>query len=73
VLGNVFRDGLAPEDRRLEHVALSTEQSFFLRARAGGDRGDGDALDLALAVNHRVDRLDVTVGQGGGLFRQAEI
>ena len=38
-----------------------------------GDRHLGNALDLALAVNLRVDGLGVAVGELGGVFRLAEI
>ena len=71
--GHVVGDGLAPEDGGLEDVGFVDGAELFLAGAGGRDRDLEDAFDLGFFVNHRVDGLDVAVGEGRGHFGEAEV
>ena len=71
--GHVVGDGLAPKYGGLEDVGFIDGAEFFLASAGGRDRDLEDALDLGFFVNHRIDGLDVAVGEGRGDFGEAEI
>ena len=70
-LGNLD-DRFAPEDGGSKHVRLVHGEQALVAAHRGGEGDPGDALDLALLVDHRVerDRLAVLLVAA---FRRAEI
>ena len=73
VLGEVFGDNSTPQDRSLEHVGFVDRTDAVAACFSGIDCDLGDAFDFAGLVDHRVDRLLLTVFECGGGFGLTEI
>ena len=55
-LAGNFDHRLTPQHGGCEHICFVDREQLFLAAHRGGECDAGDALDLALFVNHRVER-----------------
>jgi hypothetical protein len=70
---HVLRHGPSPQDRCLQDVGLVDGAEPALAGAGRLDGRAGDPLDLALAVDHGVDRLQVAVRERGRLLGLAEV